>query len=145
MTASEPENVGARERRGAPQQSADPRTDLAVVRTELALDRTQLAWIRTTFALITAGFALDKITEALHQARMIAGTNWVKSSHLSGILLTVAATVFLMITSVDYVRQARRLARLKGSPPPWVPPAMLLSVLVVLVGVILSAFLLRYD
>jgi hypothetical protein len=53
--------------------------------------------------------------------------------------------VFLMITSVEYVRQARRLARLKGSPPTWLPPALLLSVLVVLVGVILSGFLLRYD
>jgi len=126
-------------------QGADPRTELAVVRTELALDRTQLAWVRTTFALITAGFALDKITEALHQARMIAGTNWVKTSHLSGILLTVAATVFLVITSVEYVRQARRLARLKGSPPPWLPPALLLSALVVLVGVVLSGFLLAYD
>src|SRR5262249_10150265 len=51
VTASEPENVGARERPAAAGQSADPRTDLAVVRTELALDRTQLAWIRTTFAL----------------------------------------------------------------------------------------------
>lgn len=145
MTPSEPENAAARERRGAAERSADPRTDLAVVRTELALDRTQLAWVRTTFALITAGFALDKITEALHQARMIAGTNWVKTSHLSGIFLTVAATVFLVMTSVEYVRQARRLARLKGSPPPWLPPALLLSLLVVLVGVVLSGFLLAYD
>jgi putative membrane protein len=145
VTPSESENAGARERRAGAAQSADPRTDLAVVRTELALDRTQLAWVRTTFALITAGFALDKITEALHQARMIAGTNWVKTSHLSGILLTVAATVFLVITSVEYVRQARQLARLKGSPPPWLPPALLLSALVVIVGVILSAFLLAYE
>jgi hypothetical protein len=76
---------------------------------------------------------------------MVAGTNWVKSGHLSGILLTVAATVFLVFTSIEYVRQARRLARLKGSPPPWLPPALLLSSLVILVGVILSAFLLAYD
>jgi len=145
VTPSEPENAGARERRAAAEQSADPRTDLAVMRTELALDRTQLAWVRTTFALITAGFALDKITEALHQARMVAGTNWVKTSHLSGILLTVAATLFLVITSIEYVRQARWLARLKGSTPPWLPPALILSSLVVLVGVILSAFLLAYD
>ena len=145
MTPSEPENTDARARRALAEQSADPRTDLAVMRTELALDRTQLAWVRTTFALITAGFALDKVTEALHQARMIAGTNWVKSSHLSGILLTVAATVFLVLTSIEYVRQARWLARLKGSPPPWLPPALILSSLVVLVGVILSGFLLAYD
>jgi putative membrane protein len=127
------------------QQSADPRSHLAVLRTELALDRTQLAWVRTTFALITAGFALDKIMGALHQARVIAGTNWVKTGHFSGILLTVAGTAFLVITSVEYVRQARWLARLKGSPPPRLPPALLLSVLVILVGVALSAFLLAYD
>jgi inner membrane protein YidH len=145
VTPSEPENAGARARRATAEQSADPRTELAVVRTELALDRTQLAWVRTTFALITAGFALDKITEALHQARMIAGTNWVRTGHLSGILLTVSATVFLVITSVEYVRQARRLARLKGSPPPWLPPVLLLSSLVVLVGAVLSGFLLAYE
>jgi putative membrane protein len=137
VTPSESESASTRERSIG--------TDLAVVRTELALDRTQLAWVRTTFALITAGFALDKITAALHQARMIAGTNWVKTSHLSGILLTVAATVFLMTTSIEYVRHARRLARLKGSPPPWLPPALLLSLLVIVVGVILSGFLFAYD
>jgi putative membrane protein len=145
VTPPESESAAAREPRAASEQSVDPRTDLAVLRTELALDRTQLAWVRTTFALVTAGFALDKVTAALHQARVVAGANWVATGHLSGILLTVAATVFLVITTVEYVRQARRLARLKNSPPPWLPPALLLSVLVVLVAVILSAFLLAYD
>jgi len=134
----------ARERSAA-ERDTDPRVDLAVMRTELALDRTQLAWIRTTFALITAGFALDKLTGALHEARVLAGTNWVASGHAGGIILTVAATLFLVITSVAYVRQARRLARLKGSAPPWIPPALLPSALVILIGAVVTVLLLSWD
>ena len=96
--------------------------DLAVQRTELALDRTQLAWVRTAFTLITAGLAIDKGGEALHDARVLAGTNWVSTSHFGGISLAAASTFFLLIATVAYFRQSRVLAQLKGAELPLLPP-----------------------
>jgi putative membrane protein len=118
--------------------------DLAVQRTELALDRTQLAWVRTAFTFITAGLAIDKGAEALHEARLLAGTNWVAGSYAVGITLTAASTLFLLVASVLYFQQARALARIKGAEPPWFPLALLISLLVVLLGGTLSIFMLTW-
>ena len=128
--------------RASAEQTADPRVDLAVQRTELALDRTQLAWVRTTLALLTAGIAIDKVAAALHEARVLAGTNWVAGSHVVGATLSVGATLLLVIASAGYFRQARTLAQLKGAAPPWLPPALLGSLLVVFLGAIMSIFIL---
>lgn len=131
--------------RTSAEETADPRVDLAVIRTELALDRTQLAWVRTAFTFITAGLAIDKGAEALHQARVLAGTNWVNGSHIAGLVLTMASTFFLVIASILYYQQARELARIKGVTPPWLPLALLMSLLVVLLGVALSALMLTVN
>lgn len=131
--------------RSSAEEDADPRVDLAVLRTELALDRTQLAWVRTAFTFITAGLAIDKGAEALHQARVLAGTNWVQGSHVIGTTLATVATAFLVIASVEYYRQACRLARIKGGTPPWLPPALLVSSLVILLGGSLSILLLTWN
>ncbi len=131
--------------RASAEQAADPRVDLAVQRTELALDRTQLAWVRTAFTLITAGMAIDKGGEALHEARVLAGKNWVSTSHFGGISLAAASTVFLLIASVEYLRQSRALARLKGAQPPLFLPALLISLLVVVLGSALSILLLIWT
>ena len=114
-------------------------------RTELALDRTQLAWMLTAFTLITAGLAIDKVAAALHEARGLAGTNWLNGSHVMGIGLTVAATVFLAIASVVYYQQARALARLMGAEPPLLPLALLVSLLVILLGGIGAIFMLAWG
>jgi putative membrane protein len=139
------ENAKAAAIRASAEQTADPRVDLAVQRTELALDRTQLAWIRTAFTLITAGFAIDKGGAALHEARVLAGTNWVSTSHFSGIFLAAAATTFLLIASVAYLQQSRELARLKGAKPSLFPPALLISLLVVMLGGVVSTLLLTWS
>lgn len=139
------DNASAQVVRASTEQAADPRVDLAVQRTELALDRTQLAWVRTAFTLITAGLAIDKVAAALHEARVLAGTNWLTGSHVMGIGLTVAATVFLGIASVVYYQQARTLARLKGAAPPLLPLALLVSLLVILLGGIMSIFMLAWG
>lgn len=125
--------------------SIDTGLELAVVRTELALDRTQLAWVRTAFTLITAGLAIDKGGEALHQARVLAGTNWVQGSHLIGTSLTAAATLFLVITSMAYFKQARQLAQLKCAQLPWFPPALMISFFVIFLGCLLEYFLLTWK
>ncbi len=123
----------------------DPGVNLAVQRTELALDRTQLAWVRTAFTLITAGLAIDKVAAVLHEARVLAGTNWLNSSHVIGIALTVAATLFLGAASVVYYQQACTLARLKHAEPPLLPLALLVSLLVILLGVIMAIFMLVWG
>lgn len=130
--------------RSSAEHAADPRVDLAVQRTELALDRTQLAWVRTAFTFITAGLAIDKVAQAMHEARVLAGTNWVTGSHVVGSALAIASTLFLLLASVAYYQQARVLARLKGAEPPWMPLAMLISLLVVLLGGMLSIFMLAW-
>ena len=84
----------------------------------------------------------DKGAEALHQARVLAGTNWVTGSHVVGTTLTIASTLFLLIATIVYFQQARALARLKGIEPPWLPLALLISLLVVLLGGALSTLML---
>lgn len=139
------ENLNAQAARSSAEQEADPRVDLAVMRTELALDRTQLAWVRTAFTFITAGLAIDKGAAALHQARVLAGTNWVNSSHAVGVVLTITSTLFLMFASLLYYQQARALARLKGVVSLKLPLALLISLLVILLGSILAVFMLAWN
>lgn len=122
----------------------DPRIDLAVIRTELALDRTQLAWVRTAFTFITAGLALDKGAEALHHARVLAGTNWLHSSHAIGVILIAVSSLSLMISAGSYYRQSRIVGRLKSVPPTRLPMALLLSLFVALLGAILAVLLLTW-
>ena len=126
------------------EQEIDPRLDLAVIRTELALDRTQLAWVRTAFTFITAGLALDKGAEAMHHARVLAGTNWLKSSHAIGVSLTGAATFALLFASYTYFQQTRRMARLKNTTI-WLPPVLLISLFVISLGSTLSILLLTWH
>lgn len=127
------------------EEAVDPRVDLAVQRTELALERTQLAWVRTAFAFITAGLALDKGTEALHEARMLAGKNWAQSGHIAGLVLTFATTLFLIVASNSYVRQARALERLRTIKTGWVPASLPLSLLVIMLGIVLFVLLLLWS
>ena len=84
-------------------------TDLAVLNTRLALDRTQLAWVRTGFTFITAGIAIDKVTEALHAARLLTHHAWVKGSHVTGLVLVSGSTIILLLAAAGYVRATRAL------------------------------------
>lgn len=127
------------------EESVDPRVDLAVQRTELALERTQLAWIRTAFTFITAGVAIDKATEAMHDARVLAGKNWVQSGHVAGLVLTFTTTVFLILATLSYVRQARALVRLRSIPTGWIPGSLPLSLLVIVLGGVLFLLLMLMN
>jgi uncharacterized membrane protein YidH (DUF202 family) len=126
------------------EQEIDPRLDLAVLTTQLALDRTQLSWVRTAFTFMSAGLALDKGAEAMHRASVLAGTNWVRSSHAIAVVLTSAATVSLLLSTCTYCRQARRLAQLKNTTA-WLPPVLFLSLLVICLGGTLSILLLIWH
>lgn len=126
------------------EQSAHLQLALAVRRTELALDNTQLAWVRTAFTFITAGLGIDKGAEALHEARVLIGTNWLTGSHIIGTVLCAASTLLLLIESAAYFQEMRVLARIKGAKPRWLPLALLASLLVVLLGGTLTILILAW-
>jgi uncharacterized membrane protein YidH (DUF202 family) len=125
--------------------SPEQRANLVLQQTELAHDRTQLAWVRTGFTFITAGFAIDKATEALHQARLLAGPNWVDRTHFVGLLLTGTATIGLLLATITYTRQHRALDRRKTAGRQLLPPVLLMSLLVLGLGTALFVLLLELD
>lgn len=127
------------------EQDADPRVDLAVERTELALERTQLAWVRTVFGLYTAGIALDKGLEALHQARILRGNNWVNTGHGGGVTLALLGAVLSTLTTVIFVRRARELSRIKRAHPTFILPAAWLSAIAALLGGLLLVLMVSPD
>lgn len=126
------------------EQEIDPRLDLAVISTQLALDRTQLSWVRTVFAFMSAGLALDKGAEAMHRASVLAGTNWVRTSHAIAVVLTSASTLSLLLATYTYYQEARRLGQLKNTTV-WLPPVLFLSLLVIALGGTLSTLLLIWH
>jgi putative membrane protein len=114
------------------EQDVDPRVDLAVERTMLALERTQLAWVRTVITLITAGIAIDKV----HLARIIAGIAWQKNAHFAGLLLTLAGTVLITLTTILYIIRIRELALVRGRRNKIPNPGSLISIFIILIGVL---------
>ena len=126
------------------EQAADPRVDLAVKRTELAWDRTLLAWLRTTIALIVAGTAFDKGAQWLHEARLAAGTAFVRNGHLIGLSITAASVVLLAFVCWQYWKDAGELALIKGSPRAGIPPALIACALLIVLGAA-AFFLLLND
>jgi putative membrane protein len=123
------------------EEEMDPRTDLAVERTELALERTQLAWIRTLLSMIGGGFVVDKGLAALHKARVESGEAWVNHAHLAGLVITGSGTLLMIIVTILYYRKAVKLARLKHNQKFLIDPAIALSLLTVILGVILLYFI----
>jgi len=127
----------------ADEREIDPRIDLAVQRTELAWDRTLLAWIRTALSLMASGVAFDKGTQLMHQARLIAGTAWVRSGHFVGLSLTGVSTLLLVAVTWNHMQGLRAIARMNGRTPPRVTAAELAAVLVILLGGAVMAVLVR--
>ncbi len=120
----------------------DPRVDLSIERTELAWERTQLAWIRTTLTFIASGIALDKGMEAIHRDRLESGSALVQNAHAIGITLSIGGTILLLIVTLYYIKRVRRLAIMKGAKPVLIPVGAISSILIILLGVIISFLLL---
>lgn len=127
--------------RAEAEREADPRIDLAVERTLLALERTQLAWVRTIMGMITAGIALDKGFAALHQARLLSGVAWEKNGHFAGLLLTIAGTFLMMLTTVLYILRMRNLNLMRYEKSKIPPPGVLISFFICLIGALAIYFL----
>jgi uncharacterized membrane protein YidH (DUF202 family) len=123
------------------EQVDDPRIEIAVERTQLAYERTQLAWIRTVLALITAGIAIDKGTEALHEALIAMGEALVKDGHISGMLLTISATVMMVVATGNSFRRMKELEQMRGIRKKLPNPVFILSCIICFFGVIVIYFL----
>lgn len=96
---------------------------------------------------MTAGLAIDQGTTALREARVLAGVTWVTGSHIVGLTLNIASTLFLstlflLIAPIAYFRNALHLARIMGDKPTLLPPVLLISVLVIVLGCTLSILML---
>jgi len=116
------------------ENDVDPRVDLAIDRTMLAMERTQLAWVRTVIALITAGIAIDKGVAALHKARLMAGVAIEKNGHFAGLLLTIGATVLMILATILYIYHRRELTLMRGKRNKLPQPGTLISVFIILIG-----------
>jgi inner membrane protein YidH len=127
--------------RAKAEQDADPRIDLAAERTSYAMERTQLAWVRTVMGFITAGLAIDKGTEALHEARVVAGIAWSKNGHFAGMLLTITATALMIVATMIYIRRMKQLNRMRGTRTDLPAPTTVLSIFVCFLGALAIYFL----
>jgi len=87
------------------EQDTDLRVDLAVESTELALERTQLSWIRTTLALYGSGIGLNKGIEAMHNARIVSGNALFENAYVTGITLSIASTVLMVVNTWFYIHR----------------------------------------
>jgi putative membrane protein len=123
------------------EEAIDSATDLAVERTQLAHERTHLAWIRTMFTLMTVGLALDKGFAYIHEQRMASGTAFSKNAHVIGLTLTTAGTILLLIGTIQFVKRTRQLAKMRKRKFYSIPAAGILSCLVILLGLTLTALI----
>lgn len=136
------ENMTQQKIRNEAEMDTDPRVDLAVERTELALERTQLAWIRTALAFLGSGIALDKGIESVHQARVESGDALIQNAHGIGLALSFSGTLLMLFTTWHFIHRSRSLAKMKGARPLIIPPGALASLLVTLLGLVVSLLLL---
>jgi len=126
-----------------PDDNLDPRVSLALLRTEWALERTQLSWVRFTFSLLSTAFALDKGTAALSEAKVLDGPGWVAATHWGGMGLAMVASLMLAVTTMHYVTRANELVRqFPGvDSRPVSRPALAVSILIISLGVVVSALI----
>jgi putative membrane protein len=124
------------------EEETDPRVDLAVERTELALERTQLAWIRTSLTLLAGGIGLDKGLEFIRETRIEKGIALFENAKILGIVLSIMATLLMILSTWFYARRSSTLAKIKGSTTGKFVPALLASIIISILGIGISFVLL---
>lgn len=88
---------------------------LATERTELALENTMLAWIRTALLFILAGLLISKGIEALNKMHIISGKELIEHANITGIILSITATVMLAVSTFYFVARRKQLAKIRNS------------------------------
>ena len=85
----------------------DQSTKLAFDRTWVAYERTMLAWVRTATSLITFGFSVYKFFQILRAES--ARTNYLVGARQFGILLVGLGLASLVLATLEYRQNIRRL------------------------------------
>ena len=113
---------------------APEHVDLGAVRTLMAANRTLMAWVRTSLAMLGFGFTIYKILQEVQQAagRTLPVDNTPRTA---GIFLAVAATVAMVMGTVEYwwtLRQLRQLQHFRLTQP-----VLIMAVLISFAGIVL--------
>ena len=113
---------------------APEHVDLGAVRTLMAANRTLMAWVRTSLAMLGFGFTIYKILQEVQQA---AGTSVPQDNtpRNAGIFLAVAATVAMVMGTVEYWTILRRLCLLEHFR--LTQPVLIMAVLICISGMVL--------
>jgi hypothetical protein len=72
---------------------------------------------------------------------MEGGNALFDSAHAIGISLSVTGTLMMLITTLFYIRRSHSLARMKGTKPTRFPPGATASMLIILLGAVISILL----
>lgn len=113
---------------------APEHVDLGAVRTLMAANRTLMAWVRTSLAMLGFGFTIYKILQEVQQA----GGGTVPQDNTprnAGIFLAVAATVAMVMGTVEYwwtLRQLRLLQHFRLTQP-----VLIMAVFISISGIVL--------
>lgn len=82
--------------------------ELALERTAMAADRTLMAWTRTALTLISFGFTIYKFLEYARESGPVPHLQ-VSGPRRLGMALIGTGVLFLLLASLEYFRQLRRL------------------------------------
>jgi putative membrane protein len=83
--------------------------ELAVQRTVMAMDRTLMAWTRTALSLISFGFTIYKFLQYAAEQGAKPGTGPLQGPRHLGMAMISLGVIFLLLASVDFWRDVRRL------------------------------------
>lgn len=108
-----------------------------------AAERTLLAWLRTGLALMGFGFVVARFGLFLRELAAVRepGTAAHGWSHAVGIALVVLGIAITALAAVQHRQLLRRLDRREGYVPPRWSLGLVVSVLFILIGVGMAAYL----
>jgi putative membrane protein len=113
-----------------------------------ANERTYLAWIRTAIALMAFGFLIEKFDLFIETLRLSAGIirppKVSESTEMVGVGLFGLGIVLIMLATWRFFTCKRHIELETDFPYGLTYTTLLLSVLLVMVGGVLLAYLIRY-
>jgi putative membrane protein len=83
--------------------------EMAMQRTVMALDRTLMAWTRTSLSLISFGFTIYKFLQYAREQGEVAKQMRLEGPRNLGIGMIGMGVVFLLLASIGYWRNMRKL------------------------------------